>query len=79
MWIPTYDHELNRTGVVNTAQIVTVYAELVVSHYPERHHWEVHAITSVSGNVLVSIALSPERFSSHEEAIDHIDELDLED
>lgn len=79
MWIPTYDVEGQRTGKVNTHQIVTVFVEehnkpSMRFDEPEKTWWEVHADTRAAS--MSSVRITPHKYTSHQAAIDHIDELD---
>ena len=79
MWIPTYDADGDRSGKVNTVQIVTVFA-VACSRPPtavnedQEEWWEVEADTMAVD--MSSVRITPHRYPTHQDAIDHIDELD---
>ena len=76
MWIPTYDTDGKRTGKANTQQITCVQvAEYNADSSDESESWfEVYGLLTTQP--MMRVRVTPHRYLTRHDAIDHIDELD---
>jgi hypothetical protein len=78
MWLQTYTDDGVRVGKVNADQIITLFAE-EHNHEAEGEQWWEMKAEVVSARIIRLVRVTPHKYPTLTDCIDHMDEFDLVD